>query len=175
VKKGRATRTIPLEGSSIQKGSLVTLYVSSGPEQAQVPDVRGKTRDEAESILGDAGFRVVVTERESDQKEGTVIDQSPASGKADKGSEVRLVVAKAIPQAEVPDLVGMTEDEAFSALVDAGLKVRTVDQEVASSDQDGTVVDQQPPAGRKVRKGSRVTIAVGRFTETTTPGPSPTP
>jgi eukaryotic-like serine/threonine-protein kinase len=176
VKKQHATRTIPVEGSVVQKGTRVTLYVSSGPEQAPVPDVRGKPRDQAETILGDAGFRVTVTERESDQKAGTVLDQTPApGGKADKGSEVRLVVAKEIPQAEVPDLVGMTEDEAFSALVDSGLKVRTVDQPVGSPDQDGTVVDQQPPAGKKVRKGSRVTIAVGRFTQTTTPGPSPTP
>ena len=91
VHKGRATRTIPLEGSSIQKGSVVTLFVSSGPEQAVVPDVKGKTPTRREPLSATPASASSVTERESDQKEGTVLDQQPAGGrrKADKGSTVR--------------------------------------------------------------------------------------
>jgi serine/threonine-protein kinase len=180
VDKGKVIRTSPIEGSVISKNTQITLFVSSGPEQVAVPSVIGKSRGDAQSALRDAGLRSTITTQESSSKDpGTVLSQSPAANTdVDKGSVVKLVVAKAPSKVDVPDLVGLSEDDADSALVDAGLKVRTVHQDVDTQDQDGQVIDQSPGAGRSEPKGSRVTITVGHFTGTppTTPdGTTTTP
>jgi eukaryotic-like serine/threonine-protein kinase len=168
IARGRAIRTFPLEGSTVEKGRVVTLFISRGREQVAVPSVVGRSREDAEDALGRANFQVSVTERESDKKVGTVLEQRPLpNAKADKGSSVRIVVAKPLEKATVPDLTGLAEDEAASALVDAGLKVRANREDVATPDEDGTVIDQDPPPGERVRKGATVTIVVGRFQATT--------
>jgi serine/threonine-protein kinase len=178
VEKGKVIRTAPIVGSVVSRDTRITLFVSSGPQQVTVPSVVGKSRADAESALRDAGLRSTVTAQESADKDpGTVLSQSPGPNTViDKGSVVRLVVAKAPSKVDVPDLVGLSEDDADSALVDAGLKLHTVHQDVDTEDQDGVVIDQSPGAGRSVRKGSRVTITVGHFTAPTPPeGTTTTP
>jgi serine/threonine-protein kinase len=93
--KGRVITQAPPSGSSVDKGSRVTITVSKGPEKVDVPDTVGETKDEARSDLRAAGFKVRVVQQESaDQPEGTVIRQTPAgAGKAVKGSSVTIYVA----------------------------------------------------------------------------------
>jgi serine/threonine-protein kinase len=93
------TAQSPGGGTTVDKGSRVTLTVSKGPEKVVVPDVVGQSRADARATLTDAGFKVKVVEEESaDQPEDTVLRQSPASGgKADKGSAVTIFVAVAPP------------------------------------------------------------------------------
>jgi beta-lactam-binding protein with PASTA domain len=176
VPKGRVISTSPLENSQLEKGRTVVLVVSSGPEQVSVPDVVGNSEDEARSALEGAGLRADVSQEESTDKDpGTVLRQTPSSGaKVDKGSAVKLVVAKAPPDVDVPDVVDQKQAEAEKALRDAGFKVRTRSQDVDTLDQDGVVIDQDPAGGEKLEKGSRVTIVVGKFTPPLNPEPSPT-
>jgi serine/threonine-protein kinase len=65
----------------VDEGSSVTIFVSNG-EVREVPDVTGLTQDDAEAELGDAGFRVSVRTRETDQPDddGIVLSQSPGGG-----------------------------------------------------------------------------------------------
>jgi beta-lactam-binding protein with PASTA domain len=176
VAKGRVISTSPPENSQLEKGRTVVLVVSSGPQQVSVPDVVGRQEDEARSRLEDAGLRADVTQEESADKDpGTVLRQDPVGGgKVDKGSAVKLVVAKAPPDVDVPDVVDQKQADAERALKDAGFKVRTRKQDVDTLDQDGTVVDQDPAGGEKLRKGSRVTIVVGKFNPPLNPEPTPT-
>jgi serine/threonine-protein kinase len=111
-----------------------------------------------------------------------VLRQDPGSGKqVDKGSTVKLVVAKAPPAVDVPDVVDQSEDDARQALRDAGFEVRVRRETVDTLDQDGIVIDQDPAGGEQLKKGSRVTLVVGRFEPplnpepTATPGETPTP
>ena len=77
-------------------GSKVSLKVSSG--KVEVPDVVGKTRDEAASALSDLGFRNRTTYVESDQDEDTVLKQSVKAGTlADFGSQITMTVARPAP------------------------------------------------------------------------------
>jgi eukaryotic-like serine/threonine-protein kinase len=185
VPKGRVISTSPPENSQLEKGKTVVLVVSSGPEQVTVPDVVGRNEDDARSTLDDAGLRVDVSEEENADKDpGTVLRQTPAGGgKVDKNSTVKLVVAKAPPQVDVPDVVDQQRSDAEKALKDAGFKVKVQKETVDTLDQDGVVVDQNPAAGEKRDKGTQVTIKVGKFnpplnpepTPTDTPSPSPTP
>ena len=187
VKKGRVIETEPGENTQLEKGRTVTLVVSGGKEQVSVPDVTGDQEDDARATLSDAGLKADVTEEESDSEDpGTVLRQDPGSGQqVDKGSTVKLVVAKAPPDVEVPDVVDQQRDDAEQALKDAGFEVRVREETVDTIDQDGVVISQDPADGEKRPEGSRVTIVVGKFepplnpeptaTPTETPTPEPTP
>jgi beta-lactam-binding protein with PASTA domain len=173
VPSGRVISVSPPEGSTVEKGSTVTLTVSRGAKPVTVPDVKGKDVDEARGILEGDGLKVTVDEKESDQDPGTVLSQDPAAGATLKpGGTVTLVVAKAVT---VPDLTGMTEGEARKALEQAGFRVRVLTEPVDTADQDGVVVDQNPAPDEARPKGSRVTIRVGQFAGAATPTPTPTP
>jgi serine/threonine-protein kinase len=173
VKKGTVISTTPAVGTLVERGTTVTLTVSKGKEQAAVPDVDGETEDNARSAIEAAGLRVgKVTQEESDQDPGTVIDQSPAAGKkVAKGTSVNLTVAKAV---KVPDVVDQSEEDATNALEGAGFKVRVRDRTTTSPDEDGVVLEQSPAGDEERTKGSQVTIIVGRL-GTATPTPTPTP
>jgi beta-lactam-binding protein with PASTA domain len=96
--KGKVFAQSPGGNTTVDKGSRVTITVSKGPEQVDVPNVVGQAKADARATLTDAGFKVKVVEQESaDQPEGNVLRQSPASGKRDKGSPVTIFVAKAPP------------------------------------------------------------------------------
>jgi beta-lactam-binding protein with PASTA domain len=176
VDEGRVISTSPPENSQLEKGRTVVLVVSGGREQVSVPGVVGKAEDEARSTLEAAGLRAEVSDEVSQDKDpGTVLRQDPASGKVDKGSAVRLVVAKAPPDVEVPDVVDQKKDAARQALRDAGFEVKVREESVDTMDREGVVVDQQPAAGEKRQKGSRVTIVVGKFEPPVNPEPTSTP
>jgi len=173
VKKGRVIESSPAGGTTVERGTTVTLTVSRGPETVEVPDVTGESEDNARSALEGAGLRVgKVTEEESDEEPGTVISQDPAAGgSVAKNTAVNLTVAKAVA---VPDVVDMTEEDAQAALEDAGFDVSARDQTVTDEAQDGIVLEQSPAADEERRKGSRVTIVVGRL-DAAPPPPTPSP
>jgi eukaryotic-like serine/threonine-protein kinase len=158
--KGIVTRTDPEGGTEAEAGSRVQVFVSSGPEQVTVPKVTGLKEDEARAEVRDAGLRPIVNEVESDAPKGEVTAQSPGAGATvDKGSRVKLSVSKGREQVEVPDVTGMTAEEARTTLEDAGFKVKEVDRPGPPEDE-GLVVDQAPSSGKRP-KGSTVTIYVG--------------
>jgi serine/threonine-protein kinase len=184
VAKGKVIETSPAEGQQLTRGTSVTLVVSRGPQQVQVPDVVGKNRDDAAAQLQDLGLRVSFTEREDATKDpGTVLEMSPAAGShVDKGATVTLTVAKAPKQVAVPDVAGEQANDAERLLKAAGFTVKRRKRTVDSPEGDDVVLETSPPAGEKRDKGSRVTITVGRFTPenldpdpSATATPSPTP
>ncbi len=143
VKKGRVIESSPAGGTTVERGTTVTLTVSRGAETVEVPDVTGESEDNARSAIEGAGLRVgKVTEQESDEEPGTVTAQDPAPGTSvNKNTAVALTVAKAVP---VPDVVDLDEDEARQQLEDAGFDVRVEEQTVTDQAQDGVVLEQTP-------------------------------
>lgn len=177
VTDGLVIRSSPAAGQRVDKGTGVTLVISSGPQQVPVPDVVGLTEDEARQTLGDQGFQVSTTEQGSDSADpGTVLSQSPAAGSdADPGTLVTLVVARAVPTVSVPDLIGQSGSEASDALSAAGLQPRQSFQSVSDPSQDGVVIDQRPSPGEQAKEGAPVRIFVGRLLAPTTPTTPTTP
>jgi serine/threonine-protein kinase len=174
VTKNHVIATSPGNDQVIDKGATVTMYVSSGPQQIEVPDVRGQSFDDATATLDDAGFKWRRVEQPSDQPPGTVLSQDPIGGTPKpKGSRVTLYVAKESQTVAVPDVVGKTEDEAISTLFAAGLASKPVYQPVTDPNQDGKVIAQKPPAGKKVKRGSRVEFTVGQYTAPAQPPAQP--
>lgn len=94
--EGEVIRQSPSAKTKLEKGDSVTLYVAvkkADEEEIMVPQVVGKTYDEAKSELESAGFKVEKTEKTSDKASGTVISQS-INGGAKKGASVTLTVSK---------------------------------------------------------------------------------
>jgi eukaryotic-like serine/threonine-protein kinase len=165
VEKGRVVSVSPTEGQKVDKGSSVTLVVSSGKPQAAVPNVVGKSFDEAQSTLQAAGFKVTRKDKESEDKDpGTVLAQSPKGGvQIDSGSTIALTVAKEPSQVAVPDVTGEDAPTAIAALSGQGFVIDQQSRDVSTPDGDGVVIEQSPTGGKKVKKGSKVTIVVGKF------------
>jgi serine/threonine-protein kinase len=106
IPAGQVTRTNPPANAVVPIGSTVTVYVSSGTPQVQVPDVTGKTQAQAQSILSGADLQISVsTEAVTNQAQnGKVVSQSPSPGtSASQGSTVNVVVGSyQAPSTTVP-------------------------------------------------------------------------
>jgi eukaryotic-like serine/threonine-protein kinase len=177
VRSGRVIETAPPEGSTVRKGSTVTLVVSRGRERVAVPGVVGETREEAERLLREADLESAVTEREdADADPGTVLEQDPGGGtRVRKGATVDLVVAKAPADVPVPGVIDATEDDAVQTLEDAGFEVNVEEGTAETPEEDGIVLEQDPDPDTPRPKGSEVTITVGRFEPEAVPEPTATP
>ncbi|MGI8513090.1 MAG: Stk1 family PASTA domain-containing Ser/Thr kinase [Solirubrobacteraceae bacterium] len=174
VEAGRATRTSPAGGQRVEKGSDITLFVSGGPNKVTVPGVTGQTESSASAELRNAGLQVDATQEESDQDPGTVLSQNPGAGsEVDKNSTVTITVATAPTTVTVPDVAGQTQSTAASTISAAGLTAAFQDVPVDSPELDGLVQTQDPASGQKAKKGSSVTLTIGRFESPTNPTPSP--
>jgi serine/threonine-protein kinase len=153
VKLGYVIATDPVGGTSLPRGTAVSLVVSKGVQPVDVPDVTGKSLDDAKTALKDAGLRGKVTQEKYDEQvnAGDVISQSPKDGQAPKDSVVALVVSKGPPLVDVPDVVGLSIGDAIAKLHAAGF------QTSAFGPGFGTVRGQNPRGGQ-APKGSTVRI-----------------
>ena len=150
----------PRRGEEADEGSTVTLIVSEGPGEVDVPDVVGFTQRRAQKALAKVGFKYQVREQPSTTVEaGRVIRTSPSAGRrAEYGERVILIVSSGPEQVSVPGVVGLTESSARAALEGRGLLVSV--QQVESGEPEGEVLRQSPGAGARVSEGSTVTITV---------------
>ncbi|WP_435201563.1 Stk1 family PASTA domain-containing Ser/Thr kinase [Janibacter sp. GS2] len=172
---GQVVAQDPEENTTLAEGEEVTLTVSDGPEDASVPNVVGKSRQEATTALEDAGLKVGdVTETDSpDQGKNKVISTQPAvSETVQKGESVDLVVASG--DVELQDFTGQDIADVRSDIYDLRLKVAEEPQ--SSSQEPGTILQQRPGAGT-IPQGRTVTFVVAEkpaATVTTTTSPSTT-
>jgi serine/threonine-protein kinase len=98
VDEGKVIRTDPAAGDRIDKGSTVTMVVSSGPEQISVPNVLGKTGEEAKAEIEAAGlvYKEAATAPSNADQDGKVVQQNPSGGtKVEKGTTVTVRLGKA--------------------------------------------------------------------------------
>ena len=155
----------PGAGTQLDKGQDVTIFISTG--QLGVPDVTGLPLNEAQQQLEAKGFQVEAKRVASSKKEGVVIDQEPAPGvTAAQGTTITLVVSSGQKPVVVPRVVGQEQGAAVNALTKLGLKPEL--KNVPSAQPAGTVVGQNPPAGKEVDKGSKVILNVSTGTPSTT-------
>ena len=182
VRIDRVITQSPSGNSQAERGQTVTIEVSSGPAKAAVPDVVGKSVDDARTALERAGFRVSVVTREDEERDpGTVLEQTPGAGaSAQRGAAVTIVVAEETKQVDVPRVVGRSKDEATAVLSRRGLNVVVEQTPVDSPDEDSVVLSQSPDPDEAVDRDSTVTITVGVFDPDVDPDPpltttTPTP
>jgi serine/threonine-protein kinase len=160
VPADRVIRQSPDPRTRLQEGAKVTITVSKGPPPVGVPDVVGQPAANARATLKALGFKVKQTNAFStDVPNGDVISTDPpAGGTAPKGSRITMVVSRGPKTFAMPNVVGMTKEEAVSFLENLGLVVRVY--ELPLSDPPNTVVLQDPDAGATVKQGQTVKIFV---------------
>ncbi|MBF1659407.1 MAG: Stk1 family PASTA domain-containing Ser/Thr kinase [Rothia mucilaginosa] len=180
VKKGDVISVEPGVGSKVNKGSTVTVTVSSGPEKVKLPDnLQGQSEAYVRNALKDLGLvdgRVSTVESAS-VPAGMVVELSPEKGSTDDkgaqtveaGSTVNIVLSSG--KVKVPSLVGLTKDQAIAALTAQDVLLNTNIETVQTNERPaGTVLSQSSAAGTLVAQNSTVTIRVAATpTQTTAP------
>ena len=145
---------------------------------ANVPGVVGEKEASAEETLGDAGFQVEKDYREtSDREEGTVVSQDPPAGnRAQRGSTVTITVARAPATGIVPDLTGLSVQQAEARLSEAGLTLGQQSEAYSNSMPAGLILSQVSAAGTEVQREATVDVTVSLGPEpVAAPAPEPTP
>ncbi|MGI9539127.1 MAG: Stk1 family PASTA domain-containing Ser/Thr kinase [Miltoncostaeaceae bacterium] len=161
VQEGIVISQSPAAGQEAAAESDVTIVVSSGADQVEVPSLIGRPQSEAGSLLSQAGLSPAVQEQPTtNSPAGTVIDQSPGAGtRIDAGSTVTITVAVAVQTVTVPTVTGLTSSQAFTELQSSGFNPVSA---TAPSDTvpEGIVISQSPGGGSEAEEGATVEIVV---------------
>ena len=134
-----------------------------------VPNVVGKQLSVATRLLEERHLRVSSSEvTNSDVPAGQVISQSPEPGESVKEQRlVHLVVSKGAGDITIPDLQGMSFDQAREKLKSLGLSIGKITYVSDTSKDDGVVISQGLQAGGKASKGATVDITVNQTKSST--------
>ncbi len=169
IAEGRVIRTEPGAGEEVEPGSVILVVVSEGPEPVVVPSLFGLTPDQAEEVLAELGLELSVSSQTQIVDDvglvGKVAAQNPDEGAELEPGESVTVALGELRQIPVPDLSGMTEQEARDALEDLGL-VMSIDPDRIGVDDpglDSRVVDQDPDRNTEVNPGSTVVVVLGTY------------
>jgi eukaryotic-like serine/threonine-protein kinase len=154
----------PLAGAKVNKGSTVTLTVSSGPGNVTVPPVAGLSLGAAKKQIRKVNLKVGrVTYQSSDTVPANqVISTDPSAGQNPLvGTPVNLLVSSGKPEALVPNVVGQSESSATHLLQKAGFTWTTTTQE-SSSVPAGNVISQSPSGGATEVVGTNVALVIAK-------------
>jgi serine/threonine-protein kinase len=157
--KGSVLRADPAVGSTVRNGSTVTLTISKGPQPVTVPDLTGKSRQDAEAALKAVrlGWTIGPGRNDDNAPAGTVLSQSPSDGTLMPGAKVTLILSKGPVLVAVPNVVGQQVAQARLALTAAGFDMRRTN---VLGGFFGTVRAQNPAGGSMAPKGSTIVVTV---------------
>ncbi|MBP2321814.1 serine/threonine-protein kinase [Kibdelosporangium banguiense] len=144
------------------KGTSVTMYVGRSASTVKIPDVKGKSKEDAATTLQGQGFTVSPEEATDDATDpklvGKVIATKPGIGvDVAKGSSIVLVIGKTPAQQDVTNVIGQDFNSAKTNLESDGFKVNRTD---VDSDQPKDIVTDQTP--KRARPGATITLKVSR-------------
>jgi hypothetical protein len=188
VAGGIAALVVVLIGLGIRHQATHQVTASStsstvpGSPQKAVGNVIGLTEAAAADVLGTEGFNVgkVLEQLSNRYATGRVVSQDPPAGaRLAPGASVSLVVSSGTPSQtpvslppagtlEVPNVLGLTTEEAVAALRAAGFANSIDDFGCHGSVRPGHVVDQNPPQGYRASQGSRISLQISCQQPTTT-------
>jgi beta-lactam-binding protein with PASTA domain len=165
----------PVGGTAVDSGTEVDLFVSSGPAAIPIPDVSGLTADGAILELSRAGFTNIETvdEFSPDVLPGFVIETNPAAGQVvPKEATIIVSVSQGPEPVPVPDLTGLTPQEAQAQLSTIGLVLvvspETIEVPLASG-LVGNVAEQSPVPGIIVDVEAQVSVKLGAVQQVVVP------
>ena len=171
VESGKIISQTPTAGSESQTGKTVKVTISKGSNQVTVPTVIGLSENDAVTALENAKLSVAEIKREYNDNydTGVVYNVSPAQGnQVDENSQVTLYVSKGQNTVAVPNIVGMSSNDAQSKITSSGFTVGTVTQQSSDQYTAGVVISQSPASGTRTDRGTAINYVVST-------GPAPTP
>ncbi len=166
VPEGRVFIQNPPARTLVREGRNVYLTVSSGMGEVQVPNLRGRSLRDAIIALEQSGLRAgMVTYTDSDLAPDLVLSQSVRFDRLVKrGSAVDLTVSSGndTTRSLVPELLGLSLEQAIAQLQAADLVVGNVNYEPHPGKPVGTVISQMPREGDRVRPRSLVDVVLSK-------------
>ena len=156
----------PEEGTSVDKGSTITLEINELPDSVPVPPLKGLTKEEAQKTLEDNSLKLGSVEEEFNEEveEGKVIYSNPDGGYSVKrGTAVKIIISKGIDKTPVvlSDYKGMDQDVVVNQLKSFGLTV-VIENGYSNKVAEGQVYDMDPKPNQSVEKGSTVTLFISK-------------
>ena len=172
VEKGKVISQDPTSGSKKAKGTTVKITVSQGATQVEVPDLTGKTADEAKNLLKAAGLKYQAGQSEyseSVEKDHVTRQDVAAGSMVAKDTTVTYYLSLGSEGVSVPDVRGVSEGSALATLKNAGFAV-TTEYQASTSVEQGCVKSQTPSAGTKQKAGATINLVIskGKTTHTVT-------
>ncbi len=163
--KGEVANQEPLAGTKVEKDSTVGVVISNGKGSIEVPSVVGQSEDDAIKTLEGKGFKPNKTYAYSDTvAAGYVISQNPVEGKAKEGDTITLSISQGREAVTVPDVYTTykTEEQAKQELAAFNVSVNTAYSDTYT---EGIVMAQSIEPGKKVEKGTSITITISQGPE----------
>lgn len=156
----------PEEGTSVDKGSTVTLEINELPDSVPVPPLKGLTKEEAQKTLEDNSLKLGSVEEAFNEEveEGKVIYSNPDGGYSVKrGTAVKVIISKGIDKTPVvlSDYKGMDQDVVVNQLKSLGFTV-VIENGNSNKVGEGQVYDMDPKPNQSVEKGSTVTLYISK-------------
>jgi eukaryotic-like serine/threonine-protein kinase len=147
----------------LEQGSDPGTATTSTTPKLNAPNLEGMSVEAARTRWRDKGLVVIEDDERVDSgaEPGSIIEQRPAAGSPLASKEIRVTVAKAAPDAAVPDVIGQPLDAARKTLVDAGFTVPEPTT-APSREPEGTVVEQAPAAGQAAKAESMVRLVIAQ-------------
>ena len=167
VESGKVISQDPAAKTKKAKGSTINLTVSQGAQEIEVPDLVGKTADEAKKLLQANGlkYKAGTAEYSDSVDKDRIARQDVAAGsKVAKDTVVTYYLSLGSEGNSVPDVVGQTRSSATATLNNAGFYV-TVDQQYSDTVEEGLVISQTPSSGSKLKADGTVNIVVSKGKE----------
>jgi len=154
IRRDNVIGTRPAAGRVLKNGQALVVVVSVGKPRVEVPQVAGRRFDDARAALAAAHLSAKRTATFDDNvPKGLVVRTEPAAGAgATWGSVVTVVVSKGPDLVVVPDVIGLSKEQAEQRLREAGLRWSYV---LAIGSQ---VIDQSPEPGDKAKRDSEVRL-----------------
>jgi beta-lactam-binding protein with PASTA domain len=154
----------PPPGVAVPEGARVKLSVSRGPRPIQVPDVTGYEREIAIQLIEAAGLTVArVDTIVAPAERGVVVNSNPTAGRSlNPGSGVGLFVSVGTPTIRIPDVTGLTVEEAQVLLEEAGLVLETPRMRTTNMHEPNLIFEQTPAGGTLSAPGAAVNVIVAR-------------
>jgi beta-lactam-binding protein with PASTA domain len=164
IAAGDVAQIRPGVGTSLEKGSTVTLVPSLGPPLVHVPHLVGLTLADAADALQAAHLVLGDDPKQafSDRPQGEIIGIATPlrAGQAPRRSTIAVVVSKGPRPVPVPNVVGKTQEEGTQILEDLGFVVGDPLTKFSGDIERGRIIKQSPPDGHRLQPGETVTITV---------------
>ena len=167
VGKGRIISQDPAAGSRLKVNRSISVLVSSGQESVVVPELRGKSLEQAVSTLRQLGLnRGFLTQIHTPQyPAGRIIAQyPPASTVVERNSTVGFLVSQGEKETTylMPDLIGRKAERIVPKLQSSGFKVEDIQHVYYPGLEKGIIVRQTPPGGYPIQKRNPINLEVSR-------------
>lgn len=173
VPKGKIISQNIEAGTILKKGDEIEVIVSGG-KLILIPNLEGKTEQEAMTELQTSGLSYLLAERKYSDTvpKGSVLSQTPEAGmKVEEGTQIGVTLSDGIEQVSVPNVKGISENKAKKRLEEAKLKC-SVSREYSDTVAEDDVISQSVEPGKTVNKNKKVKLVVSMGKK---PAPAPTP